>query len=279
VSPGYFRAIGATLLRGRDFTPADLQPGPRTLIVNQTLAQTLAARLWPGLSPQESPIGKILLRDGNQRIEIIGVVADVRHDGLAEEIGPAAYEPALWNNSTIFLRTSGDPLLLAGAARRALAGLPALGGSQSPYRVATLESLVAKATSQARFSMLLFSSFGAVALVLGASGIFGLLSLFVIRRRREIGIRMALGARREDVLRQILGNGMRLAGAGIAAALVAGFWLTRWMAGMLFEISATDAPSFLGAAALMSAVALVSCALPAWRASRVEPAVVLRAEG
>jgi predicted permease len=271
VSPGYFRAIGATLLRGRDFTAADLQPRPRTLVINRTLARTLAARLRPG----EDPVGKTLVRDGDRPVEIIGVVADVRHDGLAEEIGPVAYEPALWNNSTLFLRTTGDPAAWSGAARRAIAAVDPV---QAPYRVDTLEGLVAKATSQARFSMLLFSSFGAVALVLGASGIFGLLSLFVVRRRREIGVRMALGAKRGDVLRHVLGNGLRLAGAGIAAALVAGFWLTRSMAGLLFEISATDTPSFLGAAALMGLVAFVSCLLPAWRASRVEPAVVLRAE-
>jgi predicted permease len=267
VSPGYFATLGVPLLQGRDFQDSDVRPGPRILVVNRSLAE----QLWPG----ENPVGKALVRDGSQEIQIVGMVGDVRQDGLTEEAPPLAYEPAFWNNATLFLRTEGDPEALARPARRQIL---AVDSRQVPYETETLESILAKTTAQARFNVLLFGAFGAVALVLGAGGIFGILSIFAARRQREIGIRMAMGASRGHVVRLVIGRGMRLAAGGIAAALLAASWLTRWMAGMLFEVSPGDPSSFLGAGLLMAAVALLSCLLPAWRASKLDPVALFRVQ-
>jgi putative ABC transport system permease protein len=267
ISPGYFKTLGVPLLQGRDFQDSDVQPGPRALIVNRALAE----HLWPG----ENPVGKTLVRDGSQEVEVVAVVGNVRQDGLTAEAGPLAYEPAFWNNSTMFLRTKEDPESLARAARAAIL---AIDDRQPPYDVATLESVLAGATAQARFNVFLFGAFGAVALVLGAGGIFGILSIFAARRQREIGIRMALGASRGHVLRMVIGRGMRIVVGGIAVALLTAFWLTRWMAGMLFDVSPTDASSFLVAGVLMAVVALLSCLFPAWRASKLDPVALFRVQ-
>ena len=210
--------------------------------------------------------------------EIIGVVEDVRHDDLTGEARPQMYEPYLQvphPAMSLVLRMTGDPEGLAKAARRAIL---ALDKDQPVSRAVPMERLVADSIAQPRYSMMLLGAFAAVALGLATIGIYGLLSHAVAQRTHEIGIRMALGARRRDVLTLVVLNGMGLASLGVALGLAGALALTRLMAGLLYGISPTD-PLTLGAVSLLlGMVALVACVIPARRATRIDPMSALRCE-
>ena len=272
VSPDYFNAMGIRLLRGRTFTEHDNKDAPGVAVINEEMAR----RSFPG----EDPIGKgINVTNGPERFrQIIGIVADVKQYGLAQPSTMQTYEPSLQNpfsGMTLVVRTDGDLGTLSGAIRSEVL---AIDREQPLSRIRPLEQIVSESMSKERFLMLLLGIFAAVALTLAAVGLYGVISYSVTQRTHEIGIRAALGAQRKDVLKLIVGQGMMLALIGVGIGLVVAFAATRLMATLLFGITATDAFTFVAIPAILTGVALVSCLVPARRATKVDPMIALRYE-
>jgi putative ABC transport system permease protein len=268
-SPGYFDALSIPLISGRVFTEDDNKPdAPPRLIVNQALAQ----KYWPG----EDAVGK-QLRIADSAASIIGVVGNVRTQGLSGEAGSAIYAPfGLLPRSLmhIYVRTKADPLSIAPAVRQAIWGYE----KNQPMEMMTLSSATAKQTARPRFFATLLTSFGALALLLAAIGIYGVISYNVHQQVREIGIRMALGAQPYHVLRMVLSGGTRLAAIGLAIGLAAALLATRAMSSMLFGVKPTDLTSYLVMAAVLMLIAVIATFLPARRATKIDPLVALRSE-
>ena len=270
--PGYFAAMGTPLLAGRDFDEHDGPSAPAVAIVNQALAR----RAWPG----GNPVGKRLRWTSATQdwMTVVGVVHDVRQSAWAAPPEPEIYQPYLqnpasWRALGIVLRTSGNPAALAGALEREVWKLD----RDVPVAdVLPLASLVDAAVWPARFSMLLLGGFGALALILAAAGIYGVMSYTVACRAREIGIRMALGADRASVLAMVAGRALRLCALGIVTGTAGAAALTRLMAGLLYETSATDPLTYAATAAGIALVALAASWAPASRASGIDPAAALR---
>ncbi len=279
VSAGYFRAMGIGLLRGREFTAQDDPDHPGVVIVNETLArryfsgeEALGKRL--GIGPPTAIWGDATPAS----FEIVGVVRDVKFLGLEAEVDPAFYVPTRQSplsDMNVLVRTEGDPAALVASMRKEVWSLDS---DQPISQVRTMEEIVAINMAQRRFNMLLMGLFGAVALILASVGIYGLLSYTVAQRTHEIGVRMALGASRSDVLKMVVGQGMALAVTGVMMGLIASFALTRLMESLLFGVSATDPLTFAAVSLLLITVALLACYLPARRATKVDPMVALRYE-
>jgi putative ABC transport system permease protein len=273
ITPGYPRAMGIPLIRGRTFTEHDNDKAPKVILINETLAQKHFAGV--------DPVGKRLNLDVNGiNGEIVGVVGDVRSANLSKEAGPEVYVPYAQvpiGDVSLVVRSSSaaDPTLLTPALRSAVQEIDR---DQPLYEVHTMNALVAESVSRQRFGMTLLALFAGLALALASVGIFGVMSFLVTQRTHEIGIRMALGAQRRDVLKMIVGQGMKLTLVGVALGLAAAFALTRLMASLLYGVSATDPATFVGVALLLTAVALLACYVPARRAMRVDPMVALRYE-
>jgi putative ABC transport system permease protein len=270
ISPDYFRTLGMRLLAGRAFTEQDDDKAPPVVIINETLAR----RYFNG----ENPIGKQILPP--DPLTIVGVVSDVKRFGLDAETLPEIYCPysqTATGPGGIFLvtRTAGDPLDYVAAVRRQIYALEVKGPIS---HVMTMEQLLAQSVASRRFQMSLFGVFAAMALLLAAVGVYGVMAYSVSRRTHEIGIRMALGARPLDVLLMIVRQGMTLALVGVSIGLAAALGLTRVLKGLLFELSATDSPTFLLISALLLGVAFLACYLPARRATRVDPLAAIRYE-
>ena len=272
VTPGYFEVMSIPIVEGRAFADTDQLDSPvKVAIVNHSLAQ----RLWPG----RSPLGRKIEVEARGAFVICGVAGDVRHQGLDQESELDLYVPFFQSPSfdaLIFVvRAEGDPLLLVPGVRRELKRV-------SPdlllEDVRPLQGLVARALWQPRLWGLLFGAFSAIALVLAAVGIYGVMAFTVGQRTREIGVRMALGARRSSVARLVLGEGMRLTLAGIALGVAGAAVLGRFLAGLLYQVKPTDPLTYLAISALLAAVALLATAVPTLRATRVEPGTVLREE-
>jgi putative ABC transport system permease protein len=272
VTPGYFKAMGIPLLKGRDFTERDNADSPRVVIINETMANTL----FPG----EDPVGKRLHITMDEEIfrEIVGVVGDVKQNGLDKQTRNQTYEPFAQEPSTVMsliVRSSGNPAGLIGAIRAEVLALD----KDLPLNSArTLPDIISASVAQQRFSMLLLCVFATVALVLAAVGLYGVMSYSVTQRTHEIGIRMALGASKRDVLRLVVGQGTALAVTGVGIGLAGSVLLTRLMAGLLFGVSATDPLTYLLIALLLTGVALVASFIPARRAAKVDPMIALRYE-
>ncbi|MGH9840698.1 MAG: FtsX-like permease family protein [Blastocatellia bacterium] len=239
------------------------------LIVSESLAR--------GVFPNEDPLGQALqFSPTDPPREIIGIVGDVSHRGLELQKRPTMYLPMHatgWKN--LVIRTTADPLSLASAVRREIKALDpelALAG------VKPLEQLVHESVAEPRYRTTLLGLFAAVALLLAAIGLYGVLAYAVTQRTHEIGIRMALGARGADVLRLVIGHGIKLALIGVLLGLGAALALTRLMKTLLFDVSATDPPTFAAIALLLALVALVACWIPARRATKVDPMIALRCE-
>jgi putative ABC transport system permease protein len=234
--------------------------------------------------PNEDPVGKRIKRgklDSTRPwMTIVGIVRNVHSRRLDAESGVQVYfpfyqDPTAYNMSLVVRTSAADPLSLSGTVR---AAIQSLDNNQPVYDVFTLRQIVGDSMAQRRFSMLLMGLFAAVALALAAVGIYGVMSYSVAQRTHEIGIRIALGAQTSDVLKLVIGQGMMLTLIGVAIGLAAALALTRLLETLLFGISATDWVTFTEIAALLTAVALVACYLPARRAMRVDPMVALRQE-
>jgi putative ABC transport system permease protein len=271
ITPGYFTAMGIPLLKGRGFDERD-GANSRVVIINETLAR----KFFPG----QDPIGQqvIVTWDAPVADEIIGVVGDIKETALEQEPNPAIYwphprEPYPFMNFVI--RASIDPVTLSAAAAREI---HALDPDQPVADIRSLDEVVAKSIARPRFNALLLAIFAGVALVLASVGIYGVMNYSATQRTQEIGIRMALGAKPSDILRLVVGHGMKLTFAGIAIGLTASLALTRVMTNLLFGITATDLPTFLGVSAVLTLVALLANYIPARRATRINPVVALRYE-
>ena len=269
----YFRTMGISLRKGRTFTEQDNEQAPPVVIVNETMAK----RFWESA---DEAVGRRMTipSAGNASREVVGVVADVKHASLDADSGFEFYVPypqKPFNFINIIVRTPSDPMGLARSVREAvLAADP----TESVYEVKTLQQVVSDSLSQPRLYTVLLSIFAAVALVLAAVGIYGVMNNSVSQRIHEIGIRLALGAQRSDILKMVVGQGMILALIGIALGLAAAFVLTRFMESLLFGVSARDFLTFLMIPAVLAIIAFLSTFIPAMRATRVDPMVALRYE-
>jgi putative ABC transport system permease protein len=272
VSADYFKAMGIPLLKGRVFTEQDAKNATRVAVINETLAKKFF--------PNEDPLGKrIHVTNGPTTFrEIVGIVGDVKQYGLDQETTLQTYEPFTQQPFTfmsLVVRTAGEPLSLSPAIRNEILQIDK---EQPVSSFATLDQLVSTSIARQKFSMLLLGVFATVALILAAVGIYGVLSYAVTQRTHEIGIRMALGAGRRDVLRLVVGHGMMLTGVGVGAGLAAAFLLTRLMTTLLFGVSATDPLTFGLIAFVLVSIALLACWIPARRATKVDPLIALRCE-
>jgi putative ABC transport system permease protein len=270
-TPDYFRSVGMKLKRGRFFTSGDVEKAPPVAIVNDTMAR----RFWQG---GEAVGRRIVIRNEQFAREIVGVVSDVRHFGLDREAQPEMYAPFeqyVIDVMPMVIRVKSDPARFAGAVReqaRAVDPNVAIAG------VAPMRELLSDSLAQRRFTALLLGVFAAVATLLASAGVYGVMAYSGASRAREIGVRLALGAQRGDVLRLLLKQGMRLASVGVTIGLLASLALTRLIEGLLFGVSATDPLTFGVIALLLMLVALLACWIPAWRAAKVDPMIALRNE-
>jgi len=269
VTPGYLRAAGIPLREGRFITASDTVAAPPVAVINEALAR----RSFAG----QDPIGKHIRRGSKIWYTIVGVVGDTKGFGLEGEPMPNIYFSRLqdgWSGSVYALvRTAVPPLSMAGAVRKEI---HSWNKSVAITKMSPLEDLLADSVRLPRFYMLLVLAFAALALTLAAVGVYGLLNYSVVHRTHEIGVRMALGADRGDVLDMILRQGLSLILTGVALGLAGGWASARALESMLFQIHATDAAAFAGAALVLIAVALLACFLPAHRATKVDPMVSLR---
>ncbi len=279
VSPDYFQTMGIELVKGRTFNAQDTQSSPLVVVIDEALAQHFTNEDPVGQRLSQNPAGPIY--------EIVGVVRHVEQDNLDGQAVrtpqfyfnfnqiPADRWPGSVRRVNLLTRTDVEPTSLAAAVRGQIA---ALNKDQAVFNVRTMEQIVSQSVAPRRFSMLLLAVFAVVALALAVIGIYGMLSYAVAQRTREIGLRMTLGAQRTDVMRLVIGHGMKLAIAGVALGLIASFALTRTMKNLLFGVSATDPVTFGLITLLLALVALLACWIPARRATKVDPIVALRYE-
>jgi predicted permease len=283
VTPGYFATLKIRLLRGRTFTADDRRGAPLVMVINQTLAR----EAFRG----EDPIGKRIAccepgPNGSPNWkEVVGVVGDVRAQGLDQAPEPEFYLPMLqapaaawsWTDRTltVAVRAQGDPAPLMTPIRQAVAEVdPAV----PLYNLGTMQGRLVDSLAQSRFSTMLLTVFGAIALLLAAIGVYGVISYGVAQRTQEIGIRMALGARHADVLAMVVRHGAKLAGVGMVVGLAGALALSGLLSTLLFRVSPTDPPTFAGGIVVLMTVAVMAAALPARRAARTDPMVALRSE-
>ena len=273
VTPNYFRAMRIPVRRGRLFEERDRKGTAEVVIINERLAR----RLWPN----EDPVGKSILVPDMLEPEprqIVGVVGDVRHYGLAEEPPIEIYRPAYqayWPFFTLVVRGSVDPMQLANSVRQAVWSVDK---DQPIESVRTMEQLAGDSVALPRASMVLLAIFAGVAVLLAALGIYSVVSYTVTQRTQEIGLRMALGAQRRDVLRLVAGEAMLIALIGVGLGLTGAWLLTRFLASLLYGVRPTDPETFAAVSVLLTAVALFASYIPARRATKVDPMVALRYE-
>jgi predicted permease len=278
-SPGYFSTMTIPLLKGRDFNERDLPETLRVALINQALAR----KYWPGQDPIGKRIGFGALRDKPIWYEIVGITGDVKHSGLELTEKPELYLPAfqpLFEGSTmpsmfVVVRTPSDLASTVAIVRREVL---AIDQDQPIANIKTMEARIAESVSQRRFNMILLGIFAFVALALAAVGIYGIMAYLVTQRTHEIGVRMALGAQRRDVLWLIVRQGMTLALLGSGIGVFAAIGLTRLMKGLLFGVSTTDPLTYIMVPLFLTLVALLACLLPARKATRIDPLIALRYE-
>ena len=269
ISPGWFRTMRVPLVAGRGFTDADDGKSPKVLVVNEAFAK----RFWPG----QNPIGKhVVVGRGPAPSEVVGVAADVRNKGLAAETMAQLYlrfKQLPWGDMNLLVRTGVAPLSIAGAVRAQIA---AVDPDQPVTAVQTVDDLVDGSRAQPRFLMMLLAVFSVTALGLAAIGLYAVLAWSVAQRRQEIGIRLALGAEKREVLWIVVRQGLALVVAGIAIGLAAGVFLTKLMSSALYKTSARDLTTFAIAPVLFLGIALLASYLPARRATKVDPLEAMR---
>jgi putative ABC transport system permease protein len=292
ISPDYFNAMGITLLKGRDFDERDTRDAtkaPQLAARDQVMSapsssgvtivdERLARKYWPN----EDPIGKRIRfgppEDNEPWHTIVGVVQEVKHSRLDVTGRESVYLPFAelpLSGSGLAIRTSGRPEDLIAAVRNQVKELD----PDLPLtRIMTMNEVVARSVWQQRLYTALFGVFAVVALILATVGIYGVMSYAVTQRTREIGLRMALGAQKKDVLKLVVGHGVVVTAIGLGVGLGAAVGLTRLMSTLLFEVTATDPITFIAVSVLLAGVALGACFVPARRAAKVDPMVALRYE-
>ena len=271
IATGFFETLGVPLLRGRDFVETDNQQAPKVMIINEAMA----GRFWP----DQNPIGKRLKLFGDQDFrEVVGLVADTKYNSLTEPRRAFMYIPLLQEyvpQINLHVRTSSDAKGLVAALRNEIQQIDP---SLPVGNVQTLSERVENSLGGERSQATLLGSGGILALILAAVGLYGVMSYSVAQRTREIGIRMALGAGRGNVMGLVLKQGVALVSTGVLLGLGAAFWITRYLASLLFGVSAIDPITFAGTSALLIVVALVASYVPARRATKVDPIIALRYE-
>lgn len=276
VTPGYFESMGIPIVRGRDVSERDTDAGPGVAVISEAMARTY----WPG----DDPLGrrfKLGRSPDTPWKEVVGVVGDVRQSELRDEPAPAMYVPASQSHPTfaaprmLTIDVAGDPMAIAPAVRQVI---QAIDPNQPVSRVRRLSAIVSESVSQPRFYAALLGAFGIVALLLAALGVYGVIAYSVGQRAHEIGLRLALGAERRDILRMVLGQGIGVTTVGLLLGLAGAALLARLLSSLLFGVTVTDPVSFLTASAVLAAVALVACYVPARRAMQLDPMVTLRTE-
>jgi putative ABC transport system permease protein len=271
VSQDYFRTMHIPLRKGRWLEDRDTASSPLVVVINETMAR----QNWPG----EEPLGKRIRHGFKEQVaEVVGVIGDVKYAGLDQQTKPEMYAPFAqrpWPFMRIVVRTKSDPLIFADSIRTEV---QAVDKDQPVDKITTMSSVVAASIATRRFYMQLLGSFAALAFILAAVGIYGVVSYSVAQRTREIGIRMALGAKQTDVLRLVLVEGFWLTMLGVAFGLAGAFAATRLLTDLLFEVKPTDPMTFIALSTLLAVVALLASYIPARRAMKVDPWVALRYE-
>lgn len=269
VSPGYFYTLGIPVLKGRTFTDHDDAQAPKVAVVNEALAR----RLWPA----EDPIGK-QFPPPRGNMTVVGVVGNTRHEGLSQETEAEFYVPYLQSpcdSMQLAVRTAGDPDSIISSVR---AQVREIDPGQPLYHVETLEQTLSESLAPRRFNMLLLGIFATIALTLAMIGIYGVMAFSVTQRTHEIGIRMALGAQKSDVLGMVVRQGLKLALIGVVIGIGGALVLTRFLSSLLFGVEPTDPLTFVAVSLILCAVALVACYIPARRAAKLDPMVALKYE-
>jgi putative ABC transport system permease protein len=272
VTPGYFATLGITLRSGRGFTDTDVDGVPPIVIINETAAK----RYWPG----QNPVGRRVTLNSDTPVwrEIVGVIADVRHWGLGRPVNPELYFPAAQmplSGMTMVVRSAGNPVDLSNAIR---AEVRAMDADLPLAESRTMEDVIASSVGSERANMLLLGALAGLALLLACAGIYGVMAHLVALRASEIGVRMTLGAQPADVLRMVLGEGLRQTAAGIVLGIAGALSLTRLVASLLYHTSPVD-PVIFGLVTLVLLVtSALACLVPAYRATRVDPIAALRSE-
>jgi putative ABC transport system permease protein len=274
VSVNYFLTMGIPLLHGREFTERDRDGTPTVLMINETAAH----RYWPGQNPVGRRLSFTTGRTQPTWLEIVGVVKDVLHDGLESPAKPTIYLPFLQSAQAFMVtvvRTDIDPTGLASAVRGAIA---AVDKDQPVLMTRMMADIYSDSVAQRRFNTALIVAFGSLALVLAVVGVYGLMAFAVAQRTHEMGVRIALGAERWDVVKLVLGQGLRLAFLGMAFGLAMAFFLTRFLSKLLFNVPKTDPATFIVVPLCLGTIALLASYIPARRTMRVDPMVALRYE-
>jgi predicted permease len=271
VTPGYFAAIGVPLRKGRLIADTDGEQAPRVVVITETMAR----RIWPGVDPLGQQVAVGGSPDG---WTVVGVVGDIRDQLLQQEPQPMLYlsfQQVPWSSMWLLVRATGDPMALAPVVRREIRAVDPL---LPVANVQPLERLVSQIAAQPRFTALIFGLFASAALVLAVVGVYGLVAYGVTQRTREIGVRLALGATPSRIVRGVVRHGVGLAGFGVAIGLWAAYALSRFMQGILYDVAATDAVTYLAVAALLVGCAVAASILPARWAARLDPVRALRDE-
>ncbi|MGH9403105.1 MAG: ABC transporter permease, partial [Terriglobia bacterium] len=272
ISPDYFRVMRTRLLKGRFFGEEDAAGAQRVVIMNDTLARILFR--------DRDPVGQHISFGGSQAawMEVVGLVSAIRRGALEQEPGPEIFVPYVQQPSfsmTFVLRAESDPHMLAGAVRSAVQQVDK---NQPLFDVTTMDEVIASAVAPRRFKMLLLGLFALLALILAAVGIYGVIAYFCSQRTHEFGIRMALGAQRKDVLKLVVGQGLKLTLIGVGAGIISALVLTRFLSSLLYGVKPTDPLTFIAVSLTLAGVALLASYIPARRAAKVDPMVALRHE-
>jgi predicted permease len=283
VSPEYFHLLGMPLLRGRLFNDRDLEDAPRVAVINQAAARTF----WPDQDPIGKRVHLIVQTNGNRELfkagplpwtTIIGVIADARTESLATAVAPQIYS-SVYQRPTkglvIFLRGQLDPSAIPAQVRKQIQSIDP---NLPVFQAETLDEVLTESLSVRRFSMEMVAAFAATALLLAGLGIYGTISYLVNEQRREIAIRLALGAQRETILGMVLRRGLGLAATGAVLGVAGALVVSHLMAGLLYGVSPNDVTTFVGVTVVLTTVALAASCIPALRAMRVDPITTLHAE-